>query len=241
MEKVIYLTGFEIKKILRGKGNALVMMTCLLLIGIFFSQYLQIFFNQGGGSVLSEVITPLYGNLHFLLIFYIPMSTLRVISEDDESGMSETLDMLNVDIGKRVMSKFFAVFTQILILILSVSLFSLTLLGTGFDQWVLIILNSLMISMLAGCYVSLGIFANSVFSNFILAGTFHLFLILLFFSFSFIEQVMPFHILGKLFSFLSLSTHFSKVVKGIFSFETIVYYMSFSFVFLYAAIKRREL
>ena len=111
------LINFEMKRAMRGRGNVFVLMSCLLLMGVFFYQYLFNFYSNGGGVVLSKVIVPLFGNLHFLLILFTPMSTLKIISDDDESGMTETYQILNVSIKRQIFSKFVAVWLQNVFLI----------------------------------------------------------------------------------------------------------------------------
>ena len=161
------------------------------------------------------------------------MSTLKIVSEDEESGMDEAYQVLNVSIRRQIYSKFFAVWLQSVFLIASVALLALSLLSTGYTQWELIVSNTLMISLLSACYVSLGIFSNSLFKNFILAGVFHLVLILLFFSFSFIDDVMPFHIMGKNIFLPKFKPAFLTSCSRRFLHDSIIYFSSFIFIILY--------
>jgi ABC-2 type transport system permease protein len=165
-----------------GSPVAYVVFTFFLLIaGWFFSQiflyYSEIsmrsFMQPGMGqnlNITENVMRPLFTNMSVVLLFFIPMLTMRLFAEEKKSGTMELLLTYPVRDGEVLAGKFLAAAG------LYVVLLALTLLYPGLVayftrvEWGPILTGYLGLVLTGATFLAVGILVSSLTENQIVAG-----------------------------------------------------------------------
>ena len=207
-----------------------------LLYGFFYSTYLSYFIRQSmqgaqfGGpdqmNVNEMMIRPVLQNITILLLFLMPMVTMRSYSEEKRSGTIELLLTSPVTDWEIILGKFLGALT-LWAAALAVTLVHIGLLFYfGNPEWKPIVTGYLGLLMMGGCFLSLGLFISSLTKNQIVAAmaTFAVFLLLWIINWL-SGAVGP---TGQaILRHLSITEHFDDFAKGIIDTNHVIYYLSF--------------
>ena len=212
---------------------AYVFITIFLLLSGLFTFYLGNFFEIGQASLGS------FFEWHpWLYLFLIPAITMRLWSEEKKSGTIELLTTLPVSTLNIVLGKFMAAW-----------LFTLLALILTFPMWITVnylgnpdngvITASYIGSLLmAGGYLSIGIFISSLTKNQVIAFIVSVTVCFLF-TVSGLPIVLDFfsnwsgEAITDVIASFSFLANYSDISRGIIDFRTLVYFLSLIFLFLY--------
>lgn len=209
-----------------------------LLFGYFFIAVLAFFVRQsmqmsqfaagGGGTanVNEQMIRPLLLNASVLILFILPMVTMRTYAEEKRSGTIELLLTSPVTDFQIIMGKFFGAFA-LYALMLAVTLIHMgVLFYFGNPEWRPIATGYLGLLLMGGAFISVGLLVSSLTKNQIVAVmiTFSVFLL-----FWVIDWIGSFSgpTLSALTSYLSITQHFDDFTKGVLDLSHLVFYLSF--------------
>jgi ABC-2 type transport system permease protein len=206
-----------------------------LLYGYFFFAILSFFvrqsmqMNQFGPQALNlnqQLIRPLLQNVTILILFLMPMVTMRTYAEEKRSGTIELLLTSPVTDFQIVLGKFLGAMALYAVM-LAVTLFHIGVLFIyGSPEWKPIVTSYIGLLLLGGCFIAVGLFISSLTKNQIVAGmvTFAVFLMLWIITWigSFSGPTVD-----KLTTYLSIIDHFDDFGKGVIDTTHVVYYLSF--------------
>jgi ABC-2 type transport system permease protein len=208
-----------------------------LLYGWFYVTMLSYFVRQsmqmaqfGGGSEAMNVnqvmLRPLLQNVTILLLFLMPMVTMRSYAEEKRSGTIELLLTSPLKDWEIVLGKFLGALA-LWGVALVISLVHIAILYRyGSPEWKPIATAYLGLLLMGGCFISVGLLVSSLTSNQIVAGmaTFGVFLLLWVVNWigSFSGPTVD-----KITQYLSIIDHFDDFAKGIVDTSHLVYYISF--------------
>jgi len=207
-----------------------------LLYGFFFIAILRYFVGQsmqaglmGGAqsmSVNQQLIRPLLQNVTVVVLFLLPMVTMRTYAEEKRSGTIELLLTSPVTDFQIVMGKFLGA------MLLYGAMLAVTLIHFGIlfiygrPEWKPIITAYLGLLLFGGCFISVGLFISSMTKNQIVAfvATFATFLMLWVITWigSFSGPTVD-----SLTQYLSIIGHFDDFGKGVLDTTHLIYYVSF--------------
>src|SRR5262249_44769950 len=131
-------------------------------------------------NVNQQLIRPLVQNVTILVLFLMPMVTMRTYAEEKRSGTIELLLTSPVTDWQIILGKFLGAMS-LYATMLGLTLIHLAVLFRyGRPEWKPIVTAYLGLLLLGGCFVSLGLFISSLTKNQIVAGmvTFAVFLLL---------------------------------------------------------------
>jgi ABC-2 type transport system permease protein len=200
------------------------------ILQYFVAQSMQMgqFGMQGPQSmnVNQQLIRPLVQNVTILVLFLMPMVTMRTYSEEKRSGTIELLLTSPVSDFQIIMGKFLGAMALYLVM-LAVSLIHIAILFIyGHPEWKPILTAYLGLVLLGGCFISLGLFISSLTKNQIVAGivTFAVFLFLWIITWigSFSGPTVD-----KLTTYVSIIDHLDDFGKGVIDTTHVIYYLSF--------------
>ncbi|MBN2467549.1 MAG: ABC transporter permease [Deltaproteobacteria bacterium] len=179
--------------------------------------------------------------LPWIFLVFIPAVTMRLWAEEKKMGTIEVLMTLPVRDRETVLGKFLASFCFVSItLLLSLHLpVTLSLLG-NIDLGP-IVGGYVGTFLLAGAYLSIGLFVSSLAENQIIA--FIIAVIISFAMFIIGEDIVLLSLtdsLVPLFAFLGLGKHFSSLQRGVIDSRDIIYYLSVIFFFLFLTVRYIE-
>ncbi len=203
----------------------------LLVAGYFFSSTL--FLNN------SADLRSLFGISAFIMMFFIPAITMRLLAEERRSGTIEILVTLPVRDGEIVIGKFLAAWALTALSILLTFIAYITVASLGDADFGASLGGYLGLVLMSGVYVAIGVFTSSLSPNQIVAFIVGFVII---FALFMLDKVLPFvpTALASFFEYLSVDYHFQNISRGVIDSRDLIYYASMIFLFLYLAIKSTE-
>ena len=234
-----------------GSPVAYVVFTFFLLIsGWFFSQiflfysdismrsFMQPQFGQNL-SITDNVMRPLFTNMSVVLLFFIPMLTMRLFAEEKRAGTMELLLTYPVRDGEVLAGKFLAAAA------LYVLLLALTFLYPGLVayftrvEWGPILTGYLGLLLVGSTFLAVGLLISSLTENQIVAG------------FGTFGVLLAFWVIGwgaefagggmrAVLQYLSVTEHMDGFSRGLVDTKDLVYYGSAIVLALFLALRSLE-
>ena len=172
------------------------------------------------------VIEPSLQNMSVILLMIIPIITMRSFADEKKMKTFRLLLSSPVHLRESILGKFLAcmIVVAVMISISSYSVGFLFLLGE--PEPGPIVTGYLGILLMAGCFVSVGIFASSLTDNQIVAAV-------LTFGFSLFMWIIGWSAqaagstTGQVLQYLSIVDHLERFLKGLVNTSDLVYYLSF--------------
>jgi len=197
------------------------------ILSWFLRQSMQM--NQFGPqsvNVNQQMIRLLLQNVTILMLFVLPMITMRTYAEEKRSGTIELLLTSPLTDAQIIVGKFLGAMALYGVMLLVTTIHIAILFFYGRPEIKPILTAYLGLLLMGGCFISLGLFISSLTKNQIVAvmGTFAVFLFLWVinwigsFSGPSVEKVT---------SYLSIIEHFDDFAKGVIDTTHVIYYLSF--------------
>jgi ABC-2 type transport system permease protein len=204
-----------------------------LPFGVFFYLYLEAFLRQSmqmaqfGGSlnVNQQVIRLVLQNASVIILFVMPMITMRTYAEEKRSGTIELLLTSPVTDLQIIVGKFLGALGLYIAMLLVTLLYIAILFVYGHPEWRPLVAAYLGLLLMGGAFLSLGLFISSTTDNQIVAGiiSFVVFLLLWIVGW-FADSAGP--TVGPITSWLSITEHFEDFSKGVIDTKHVLYYLS---------------
>jgi ABC-2 type transport system permease protein len=238
MSNILAIANKELKAYFSGPIAYIVIGLWALLYGYFFVAILGYFVRQSmqmgqlgmqgpqAMNVNQQLIRPLLQNVLILILFLMPMVTMRSYSEEKRSGTIELLLTSPLTDFQIIIGKFLGAMA-LYGCMLAVTLIHVGLLfAYGRPEWKPIVTAYVGLLLMGGCFISLGLFISSLTKNQIVAGmvTFAVFLLLWIITWigSFSGPTVD-----KVTQYLSIVDHYDDFGKGVLDTTHFVYYISF--------------
>ncbi len=195
-------------------------------------QALRIPFLEERINMHDLVVRPFFGNMSIVMLFVIPMLTMRSFAEEKKLGTFELIYTSPIRTSEVVLGKFlgyalFLVFLLVLTLAHTVPLFKF-----GEPDPGIIISSYIGIFLMGIAFISAGIFASSMTENQIISIIVSFGILLLFWVLGWAKHTMEGE-LKDLLAYLSFSDHFQSFSQGVIDTRDVVYYLSFTAVMLF--------
>ncbi len=238
MRNTLAIAGKELRSYFVSPIGYVVLTGFLLLGGWFFFNLLGRFnflINiyaamrdpqlQGQLNLNDAVIAPLLHNLSVVLVILVPMITMRAFAEERRNGTYELLMTAPLTITEIVAGKFLAVLAFLLIMVGLTGVYPAVLLLYGDPEGGMILSGYLGLTLLAISFASVGLLTSSLTENQIIAAVSCLVTLLLLYVISWPADTAG-GSLGEVLRYLSLTEHFSELVKGVIDTRDLVYFIS---------------
>lgn len=236
MSNILAIAQKELKAYFASPIAYIVIGLWALLYGYFYSSLLGYFVRQsiqgsqfGGPQTLNineQMLRLLFQNVTILVLFLMPMITMRTYAEEKRSGTIELLLTSPVTDLQIILGKFVGALGLYGAMLAVTIVHILILFIYGNPEWKPIATAYLGLLLFGGCFISAGLFISSLTKNQIVAGTasFAVFLLLWILDWmgSFTGPTV-----SALLSYLSIVGHFDDFSKGVIDTTHVIYYVSF--------------
>jgi len=207
--------------------TAYILLVVFLVVNSFF--FFRVAFIQGAAD-----LRPMFDFLPWLLLFFVPAITMRLLAEENRAG---TLDLVLVQpvkpwqvlLGKLLGSVAFLGVALLLTLLIPILLSS-----AGSFDWGQIVAQYVSALFFITGLAGIGLFASVLSKNQVVA-----FITALAISFFFIISGFDFVLVGlssgflrTVFSQLSLTAHFQTMARGVIDLRDLIFFITFAFSFL---------
>jgi ABC-2 type transport system permease protein len=219
------------------------------IFGYFYVNYVDYFARMStqagfGGAppdanINMALIRPLLSNASVLILFLLPMVTMRTYAEEKRSGTIELLltsPLRDTDI---VFGKFLGAVGLYMALLGVTFVYMLALFWYGDPEWRPLISGYLGLLLLGSCFIAMGLFISSTTKNQMVAGAATFVFFLFFWIINWMaESAGP--TIGPLLSYLSITQHFDDFGKGVIDTKHLIFYLSFISFGLFLTLKSVE-
>lgn len=220
-----------------------------VIFGFFFWNILGYFVFTGMESqmrgemfpmnVNEQVIRPLLSNVGVIGLFFIPMITMRLFSEEKRSGTIELLVTSPIRDGEIILGKWLAALTLYGILLLLTALNFVFLFKYGNPDWKPLAIGYLGLLLQAAALLAIGMFISTLTKNQIIAGaaTFGVCLLLWVLEWAGGYETATW---AKVLSYMSVVTHIGSFSKGMLDSKDAVYYVTLTFLGIFFTARSLE-
>ena len=236
MSNILAIAHKEVRAYFASPIAYIVIGLFALLFGYFYVMILNWFVQQGmqmsmgmGPMTLNvnqQMIRPLLLNATVVLLFVLPMITMRTYAEEKRSGTIELLLTSPLTDLQIILGKFAGAMALYATMLLVTMLYVAVLFAFGTPEWKPVATAYLGLLMMGGCFISVGLLISSLTRNQIVAGmiTFGVFLLLWVIDWagSFVGPTFE-----PVVNYLSITQHFDDFAKGAIDTKHLVYYVSF--------------
>lgn len=171
-----------------------------------------------------------FGIAFWTLFFFIPALTMRLFAEENRAGTIELLMTKPISDWQVVSGKFLSTFVLILIAFALTIPFYITVSNLGPIDHGAVLTGYLGLILISAAYISIGIYTSSVSNNQIVSYLLALF-IGIFFQIIFSMLSANFSgFIGDALSYLSISTHFDSISRGVIDSKDLIFFLSVIFL-----------
>ena len=233
MNNILAIAHKELKSYFSTPIAYIVIGFFALLFGYFFYAMLVIFNQQslqfggegGAMDINQQLIRPLFLNASVILLFVLPLITMRTYSEEKRSGTIELLLTSPVSDLEIIIGKFLGAMA-LYAAMLGITLIHVALLFSyGNPEWKVVVTGYAGLLLMGGCFISVGLLISSMTKNQIVSGmvTFAVFLLLWVINWiaSFTGPTTQ-----SVLNYLSITDHFDDFTRGILDTKHLIYYFS---------------
>jgi len=175
-----------------------------------------------------------------LLLFVVPVITMRLIAEERKSGSIEVLMTAPVSAGQVVAGKYLAALSFFAFLWAPTALYALLVDHWSTMDWGILGAGYLGVLLIGGMFLAVGLLASAMSRNQIVAAMVTFAVILLIFFVAFLAGLVTDPKLQEALGYVSVLDHMSEFSRGIVDTRRLVYYLSTSLFFLFAASRALE-
>ncbi|MEX1139980.1 MAG: ABC transporter permease subunit [Bacteroidota bacterium] len=181
----------------------------------------------------------MFETARWVFLFIIPAITMRLLAEEKKSGTIELLTTKPVYDIEIVLGKFLAAWSLIGFALVPTLVYYLIVALHGNIDHGPVLGGYLGLMLMAGVYVSMGLFASSITENQIVAFILGIFLIVVFFVLDKILIFVPSYLVS-IFEYLGTDFHFLNMARGVIDTRDLVYFASAAGCMLYCSVLALE-
>lgn len=175
-----------------------------------------------------------FSNMGLILMFLVPILTMRLWSEEEQRGTAEFLLTAPVTVGQVLVGKYLAAAAIFLIGLGCTLLYALILARSGQPDWGAIWGGYLGFLLLGLAYLAVGLFASALTGSQMVAGLLGFGLLLGFWIIGWLAQALGGRV-GEVAQFVTAVGHYEDFLKGVIDTQHLLYFGSFIGAFLLLA------
>ncbi|MGI6561898.1 MAG: ABC transporter permease [Clostridia bacterium] len=199
----------------------------VLLTAIFFYPYVMALYGD---------FTPVLSTMGFILLFIVPILTMRILAEDRKNGTEVLLLTSPTSLPKIILGKFFAAYTVFFVMTAITFVFPIILSFYGGPITPQVVGAYFGFLLLGAAFIAFGVFSSSLTENQIIAAVIGFVGLLIMWLADALAPVVG-GFLGKVLGWLSLLTRYNDFYNGILGLGPVVYYLSFTGVFIFLTVR----
>jgi ABC-2 type transport system permease protein len=234
LRNILAIAGKEIRSYFMSPIAYIVIGFYALLFGYFFWVMLTLFERQsmqmmqfGGNMNINQMlIAPVFMNAEVVLLFVLPLITMRTYAEEKRSGTIELLLTSPLTDWQIILGKFLGAMTLFAAMLAITLIHVAVLFLYGQPEWKPVLTTYVGMLLMGGCFIALGLFISSLTKNQIVAAMITFAAFLMFWVINWMGSFVSTPTQAVL-AHLSIIDHFDDFAKGIVDTKHLIYYVSF--------------
>jgi len=187
-------------------------------------------------GLTAAVVSPLFGWVAILLLFVIPLLTMRLVSEERRNSTLSLLLSAPLTMTELVLGKFFGIVFYLLTMIFMLTLMPLSLLLGGTLDFGLLFMSALGLILLLASFTAIGLFMSTLTQSPTLAAISTFGALFVLWILQLAAELMDVSILA----YLSIVSHYLSFLEGVFNTADVAYYILLIGLFLVLSVRRME-
>ncbi len=241
---IINIARKELKSLFASPMGWIILALLMLAFGSFYLQGVNNYFEVMSGSIRPAervgvtifVGQTVYGIASFLMLFAVPLLSMRLISEERKSQTLPFLFSAPISLTEIVVGKFLGLIIFLSILVGYIFLMLSTLNIWSDIDFGYLIANSIGLILLAASFSALGIYFSSLTNQPIIAAILSFIALFALMGLDKFFGSQPNHWFG----YISLMKHFQAFSRGVIYSKDIIYFVLFITTFLVLTIRRLD-
>ncbi len=203
-----------------------------MFLGVFLFMA-GLFFYLGVTMTGEASLRVMLGNLSIVLLFLLPMLTMRHFAEERRAGTFELLMTAPVPLWALLLGKWAASLLLCLAMLAGTLIFPAVLAYYGDPDWGIMATSYLGLFLVCGAFVSAGLFSSSLTNEPVAAGLGGVLLLLPFWLAGTAADLVQVDALRTALRHVSFLTHIEPFAKGIIDSADLAWFVLFTFGFLF--------
>jgi len=250
MKNTWILAQKELKSYFASPIAYIVLAMFALIFGFFFYSATALFVDYSLRAAMQRgaappmnlndfIIRPLLMNVSVIVLFLMPMITMRMFAEEKRSGTIELLLTVPVRDIEIILGKWLAAFFLYLCLLAISGLNILYLFRHGQPDWRALLVGYLGLILLGAAFLGLGSFLSTLTKNQIVAASLTFGVFLMLWVLDWVSSYAPGPV-GKVVAYFSITQHFEPFSKGVVELKDCIYYLSAIFLGIFLTARSME-
>ncbi|HLF20113.1 MAG TPA: ABC transporter permease subunit [Bacteroidota bacterium] len=196
------------------------------VVMIVFLAFIEWFYASDMFKVNLASMRDMFGLVPWIFVFVVPAITMRLIAEERKTGTIELLTTKPLNDAEIVLGKFLAAWALICIALLPTLIHYVTIAFLGDIDNGPVVGGYFGLMLMAGVFVSVGLFASSLTENQIVAMIIGL---VLMFALMILDKILIYvpEFMNTIVEFVGVDFHFSNIARGVIDSRDIIYFVSF--------------
>ncbi len=244
---IINVARKELKSMFASPMGWVILALLMFSFGTYFlnaiTRYFEIMTSSqafGRIGVTMFVSKSVYGLASIMMLFTIPLLSMRLISEERRNQTLPFLFSAPISLTEIVMGKFLGLVAYLSIIVAMITLMLFTLsLWTDVDAH-LILSNTFGLWLLVASFSALGLYTSSISQQPVVAALISFTALLAILSIDQFFKTDDLSIPTQIFVYLSLIKHFEPFATGVLASQHVIFFLTFTTVFLILTIRRLD-
>ncbi|WP_298530627.1 ABC transporter permease subunit [uncultured Ruminococcus sp.] len=208
-----------------------------LAVFYFFSGYF--FYNEVLSSGYTDT-SPVFQNMFKIVLFLIPILTMRLLSEEKKNRTDQGLLTAPVGLGEIVVGKYLAALTIYIIAESIIFVYAVILGYLGTVAWAALLGNYFAMLLLGAAFIAVGIFISSLTENQMTAAVFSMAVLFFLYLFGSTAEKVSKKWMYDIIKELSFYDRYVEFTQGVFNLTSVLFYLSTAFLFNFFTVRVLE-
>lgn len=243
---ILSLARKEIKSMFASPIGWIILSVLIFVFATYFINAVTQYFSMMNGSIQSNgrigvtlfVGQSLFGLASFVMLFAIPLLSMRLIAEERRTQTLTFLLSAPISLTEIVLGKLFGLMTFLVIIITIITAMLLTLHNWTELDFGYVFSNVLGLFFLVLSFSALGLYCSSITAQPVIAGLLTFIALFAFLSLDHFFVNESSNPLSQILQYLSLMRHFEPLSQGIIDSKDISFFVLFTGVFLIFTLRR---
>lgn len=206
-----------------------------------FYLYISNYFVNYNMTFGSTDFTYVFSNAFVIMMFLLPMLTMRLFTEEKKYRTDQCLLTAPVSLGGIVFGKFLAATCIFLCGMLIYIPYIIVLYAcAGTLEWAAIIGTMIALVLLGASFISIGVFVSSLTESQVVAVIVSFIIIMAFYMIDLLASTVANETVSKIMSALGFFSRYNQFTTGIFDVGSILFFLSMIFVFNFLTVRMLE-
>lgn len=188
----------------------------------------------------SSDLSAVFANMLVVLMFLMPLMTMRLFSEEYRQGTDRLLLTAPVGVWEIVLAKFLSAMTVIAAAMVGTIPWLIVIVIFGTPAWPSIIGTYVALLCASAVFAAIGAFLSALTESQLIAAVLSFAAFLGIYILDMLQYSLDSELLTTLFDWLSIYSRYSTFTSGIFSLGNLVYFLTLTALFLYFTVRAVE-